>query len=133
MGREEQADFLVRALKTNFGIDSETYVESAEEFFQRYVHADDRERVSQAVGDAKRNHGLYEGELRVVWPDGTLRWGTTKGEFQYASKGEPERTLGMEVDITDREQLRTELQESHERIVSIVASAMDAIIAVDDA
>ena len=120
-------------LKTNFGIDSETCVESAEEFFQRYVHADDREQVSQAVGDAKRNHGLYEGEFRVVWPDGTLRWVTAKGEFQYSSKGEPERMLGMAVDITDREQLRTELQESQERIVSIVASAMDAIIAVDDA
>jgi PAS domain S-box-containing protein len=120
-------------LKTNFGIDSETYVESAEEFFQRYVHADDREQVSQAVGDAKRNHGLYEGEFRVVWPDGTLRWVTAKGEFQYSSKGEPERMLGMAVDITERRQLQTELQESQERIVSIVASAMDAIIAVDDA
>jgi hypothetical protein len=120
-------------LKTNFGIDSETHVESAEEFFQRYVHADDREQVSQAVGDAKRNHGLYEGEFRVVWPDGTLRWVTATGEFQYSSKGEPERMLGMAVDITERRQLQTELQESQERIVSIVASAMDAIIAVDDA
>jgi PAS domain S-box-containing protein len=119
-------------LKTNFGIDSETHVD-AEEFFQRYIHAEDRKQVSEAVSDAKRNHGLYEGEFRVVWPDGTLRWVTAKGEFQYSSRGEPERMLGMAVDITERKQLQTELQEGQERIVSIVASAMDAIIAVDDA
>jgi PAS domain S-box-containing protein len=120
-------------LKTNFGIDSETHVESAEEFFQRYVHAEDRERVSEAISDAKGNHGLYEGEFRVVWPDGTLRWVTAKGEFQYSTRGEPERMLGMAVDITERKQLQTELLESQDRIVSIVASAMDAIIAVDEA
>ena len=36
-------------LKTNFGIDSETYVERAADFFQRYVHPEDRQRVSAAV------------------------------------------------------------------------------------
>ncbi len=119
-------------LKTNFGIDSETYVERADEFLQRYVCVEDREQVSEAVSDAKKNHGLYEGEFRLVWPDGTLRWVTAKGEFQYSSRGEPERMLGMAVDITERKQLQTELLESQDRIVSIVASAMDAIIAVDD-
>ena len=69
----------------------------------------------------------------MVWPDGTMRWVTAKGEFQYSSKGEPERMLGMAVDITERKQLQTELRESQERIISIVASAMDAIVAVDDA
>jgi PAS domain S-box-containing protein len=119
-------------LKTNFGINSETHVESAEQFFQRYIHAEDREQVSEAVSEAKRNHRLYEGDFRVVWPDGTTRCVTAKGEFQYSAKGEPERMLGMAVDITEQKQLQTELQESQERIVSIVASAMDAIVTVDD-
>jgi PAS domain S-box-containing protein len=119
-------------LKMNFGIDSETYVERADEFLQRYVHVEDREQVSEAVRDAKKNHGLYEGEFRLVWPDGTLRWVTAKWEIQYSSRGEPERMLGMAVDITERKQLQTELLESQDRIVSILASAMDAIIAVDD-
>ena len=119
-------------LKTNFGIDSDTHVASADEFFQRYIHEQDRERVSDAVQEARRDHGLYEGEFRVVWPDGTTRCVTAKGEFQYSAKGEPERMLGMAVDITEQKQLQTELQESQERIISIVTSAMDAIITVDD-
>ncbi len=119
-------------LKTNFGIDSATHVASADAFFDRYIHAEDRERVSEAVGGAKRTHGLYEGEFRVVCPDGTTRCVTAKGEFQYSAKGEPERMLGMAVDITEQKQLQTELRESQERIISIVASAMDAIVTVDD-
>ncbi len=119
-------------LKTNFGIDSATHVASADDFFERYIHSEDREQVSEAVNQAKRNHGLYEGEFRLVWPDGTMRCVTAKGEFQYSAKGEPERMLGMAVDITEQKQLQTELQESQERIVSIVASAMDAIVTVDD-
>ncbi|HJY90291.1 MAG TPA: PAS domain S-box protein, partial [Candidatus Acidoferrum sp.] len=119
-------------LKTSFGIDSGTYVERADEFLQRNVCVEDQEQVSEAVSDAKKNHGLYQGEFRLVWPDGTLHWVAAKGEFQYSSRGEPERMLGMAVDITERKQLQTELLESQDRIVSIVASAMDAIIAVDD-
>jgi len=121
-------------LKTNFGIDSESnYVERAADFFHRYVHPEDREQVVEAVVDARRDHRLYEGEFRVVWPDGTVRWVDAKGEFQYSSKGQPERMLGMAVNITERKQLQSELIESQDRIVAIVASAMDAIIGVDDA
>jgi PAS domain S-box-containing protein len=119
-------------LKTNFGIDSDTYEERAAEFFDRYVHPEDRERVSKAVTDARRHHALYEGEFRVVWPDGTLRWVTARGEFQYSSKDIPERLLGMAVDITDRKQLQAELLENQDRIQAIVASAMDAIIVIDE-
>lgn len=115
-------------LKTNFGIDSETYVERAADFFYRYVHPEDREQVSEAVTAARRNHKSYEGEFRVVWPDGTLRWVTAKGEFQYSSKGEPERMLGIATDITERKELRRALLENQDRIVAIVENSDDAII-----
>ncbi|MGB9449633.1 MAG: PAS domain S-box protein [Candidatus Acidiferrum sp.] len=121
-------------LKTNFGIDSETqHRQRAAHFFNRYVHPHDREQVVAAVTDARSNHKLYEGEFRIAWPDGTLRWVSARGEFQYSSKGEPARMLGMAFDITERKQLQSELVESQDRILAIVASAMDAIIGVDDA
>ncbi|MGB2668609.1 MAG: PAS domain S-box protein [Candidatus Acidiferrum sp.] len=119
-------------LKTNFGIDAEMYAEGANGFLERYVHPEDREQVFAAVRDARKNRALYEGQFRVVWPDGTQRWMTAKGEFQYSAKGEPERMLGMAVDITERKQLQAALQEQQQRIVAIVASAMDAIIGLDD-
>ena len=119
-------------LKTNFGIDAEMYAEGATGFLERYVHPEDREQVIAAVRDAWKNRMLCEGEFRVVWPDGTQRWVTAKGEFQYSAKGEPERMLGMAVDITERKQLQAALQEQQQRIVAIVASAIDAIIGLND-
>jgi len=119
-------------LKTMFGIPSDTYVGRPEDF-HRFVHPEDRQQVSEAVAEARKNHQTYAAEFRVVWPDGTLRWVTATGKFYYSPNGEPERMLGMAVDITDRKHLEDELHESEGRLGSIVASAMDAIIAVDDA
>jgi len=119
-------------LKTMFGIFSETHVGNVEDF-HRYVHSEDRQRVSEIVADARKNHTPYAAEFRVVWPDGTQRWVAAKGKFHYSRKGQPERMLGMNVDITDRKELEDKLRESQDRMGSIVASAMDAIIAIDDA
>ena len=119
-------------LKTIFGIPTDTYFVRPEDF-HRYVHPEDRQQVSQAVADAEKNHSPYAAEFRVVWPDGTVRWVAASGKFYYSLNGEPERMLGMAVDITDRKQLENKLHESQDRMGSIVASAMDAIIAIDDA
>jgi PAS domain S-box-containing protein len=114
-------------LKANFGIDSESYAGSPEDFYP-YLHSEDREKVFQAATEAKRNHEPYQADFRVVWPDGTLRWVSAKGEFQYSPKGAPTRMLGTTVDISDRRRLETELLHSRDRISAIVGSSDDAII-----
>jgi PAS domain S-box-containing protein len=125
-------DFWFGDLKTMFGIGADMHVGRPEDF-HRYVHPEDRKLVSDAVADAKINHGPYATEFRVIWPDGTQRWVAAGGRFYYSRNNEPERMLGMAVDITGRKQLEAELHESQERMAGIVASAMDAIIAIDEA
>jgi PAS domain S-box-containing protein len=119
-------------LKTMFGISSESFAGRPEDFY-RYVHPEDRHQVSEAVAEATRNHKPYAAEFRVVWPDEMVRWVAVSGKFYYSSNGEPHRMLGMAVDITTRKHLEVELHESQDRMAAIVASAMDAIIAIDDA
>jgi PAS domain S-box-containing protein len=114
-------------LKTNFGVQSDTYEETPEEFHRRVFPAD-RERVLEAMADAKRNHRLYEVEYRIVSRDGALHWIAARGEFLYSTKGEPERMMGTAVDISDQKQLKAELIESQERMCAIVESSHDAII-----
>jgi PAS domain S-box-containing protein len=102
-------------LKSMFGVPAESYVGRPEDF-HRFVHPEDRQQVSQAVADARKSHAPYAAEFRVVWPDGTLRWVSAKGEFEYSPKGEPERMLGMAVDITERKLRLEELRNSEERL-----------------
>lgn len=119
-------------LKTVFGIPSDTFVAHPKDF-HRYLHPDDQLHVLEALADARKNHKPYAAEFRVVWPDGTVHWVAESGKFYYSPNGEPERMLGMAVNITERKQLRAALRESQDRMGAIVASAMDAIIAIDDA
>ena len=90
-------------LETIFGIEADTYLPGDQEFYQR-VHPDDRERVSKALADAMQNQKPYAAEFRVMRPDGTIRWVTDRGKFYYAANGNPERALGIGVDVTERKQ-----------------------------
>ena len=88
-------------LRTVFGIDSNIYVGHVEDF-RRLVHPEDRGLVWTAVKDARDSRSPYAAEFRVLWPDGTVRWLTAKGQFYYSPGGDAERMLGMAVDITER-------------------------------
>jgi len=103
-------DFWFGDLQTIFGIASDTYVTTGEDFI-RYVHPDDRTRVSEAIANAKQNRKLYAAEFRIVQPDGTVRWLAARGKFYYARNGNPERMLGVSLDITERKLAEEKLQE----------------------
>jgi PAS domain S-box-containing protein len=102
-------------LQTHFGIVSDTHVCRIGDFY-RWVHPEDRERVTKAVKDAMQNRTPYAAEFRILWPDGTVRWISAEGKFYYAASGEPERVLGISVDITDRRRAEEALRESEERL-----------------
>ena len=51
-----------------------------------------------------QSHQPYAAEFRVLRPDGSARWVAAKGKFYYSREGDPERMLGMAVDITERKQ-----------------------------
>lgn len=102
-------------LQTIFGIPSETHAAGVEEFI-RYVHQDDRKQVSEAIAEAKQNRKLYAAEFRIVQPDGTVRWLASRGKFYYGTNGNPERMLGVSLDITTRKLAEEKLRE-YERAV----------------
>jgi PAS domain S-box-containing protein len=88
-------------LQSMFGVPSDTYVGRVEDFHRR-VHPLDREGVAKAVKNAMNGHLPYAAEFRILWADGTVRWVAAKGTFYYAPNGDPERMLGVAVDITER-------------------------------
>ncbi|HEY2977755.1 MAG TPA: ATP-binding protein, partial [Burkholderiaceae bacterium] len=75
---------------------------SAKRFFQ-CVHPDDRERVRRHVEQTTRDRTSWLDEFRVVWPDGSVHWLTTRGTF-LSRPGEPGFIVGVVIDDTARRQ-----------------------------
>jgi two-component system sensor kinase FixL len=79
-----------------------------EELISRW-HADDRDKVRQALRDAIENGKDYEAESRRVLADGSVRWVAARGRVQVNEQGNPIRLLGVSMDITARKQAQLEV------------------------
>lgn len=66
------------------------------------IHPDDRERVAGLVQEAVQSGVQYEADYRVVWPDGSLRWVTARGQVERDSSGRALRFPGVVIDVTER-------------------------------
>jgi two-component system sensor kinase FixL len=78
-----------------------------EDLISRF-HADDRDKVRQALRDAIENGKDYEAESRRVLADGSMRWVAARGRVYADKHGKPVRLLGISIDITARKQAELE-------------------------
>ncbi len=69
--------------------------------FLNQIHPDDRAYVQQANQEALQT-GYYRAEYRVVWPNQTIRWLSSRAQIFYDAAGTPIRMVGIDVDITER-------------------------------
>jgi len=81
----------------------------------RFVHTDDRARVSSAVAVA-RETGRFACEYRAVRGDGDVRWLSSHGLVERDAGGEPVRVIGTVQDITERRQAVEALAASEGRL-----------------
>ena len=79
------------------------------------VHADDRAATLSLVERAFETGLPVEGEWRVDWPDGNVRW--LLGRFQVFkdADGLPMRMIGVNLDITRRKQTEEALKDVDRR------------------
>jgi PAS domain S-box-containing protein len=67
-------------------------------------HADDREKVQQAVNEAIQDGKDYEAEFRVVRADSSTQWVCSRGRVQVDEQGKPTRLTGVSLDISVRKE-----------------------------
>jgi PAS domain S-box-containing protein len=78
---------------------------------RRLIHPEDLERVEKELADAIENHCDYDGEFRVVHPDGRVHWIRGRGKFFYED-GKAVRMVGVNVDVTEHRNRERELAEA---------------------
>jgi PAS domain S-box-containing protein len=99
--------------------------------FDRCLHPDDRQGLSQAVAEALRQQIPYHHEFRVVWADGSIHWIEGRGQALYDATGKAMRMLGTVMAIDARKQAE-ELLKEQESIQQLFALYAPAGIAMFD-
>jgi PAS domain S-box-containing protein len=84
--------------------------------WQSIVHPGDERRVMEGLESALRGERQFDTDVRVVWPDGTLRHIHTLAVVQRDADGSPVRMIGANWDVTLQKQGEDELQLSNCRL-----------------
>ena len=79
--------------------------------WRRVVHPGDREAVVASARAFCHRIGPFALEFRIVRPDGEIRWINARGNVLPDDNGKPHRLLGVNIDITDRKQTETALEQ----------------------
>ncbi len=72
------------------------------EAFARIVHPEDREALTSGIKRSWETSRSARREFRVIWPDGTIHWVESHGDFICDETGKPVRSIGVIADITQR-------------------------------
>jgi len=88
--------------------------------FIALVHPEDRQLVRETLAQAQTSSGLSAIEYRIVRPDGSIRWVSSRGRLCAGGSEEAARLMGITSDITERKQREEALLASEARIASAV-------------
>ncbi len=80
------------------------------------IHPDDREKAKATLARCLQTRDLVSLEYRVVTPDGGVGWVESSGRSYPATSDQPERLMGVAIDITRRKALEAKLLEQIDEI-----------------
>jgi PAS domain S-box-containing protein len=86
------------------------------ERFLEFIHPEDRDRAWQKVNEVISTGEEYYDEFRIIRRDRQVLWVSSKGRLIRSADGQPERMLGVNIDITERRKTEDALRESEERL-----------------
>ncbi len=76
------------------------------------IHPDDRPPVLETFATAVKSGSDFSEEHRVIWPDGTVRWLRGAGRVHLGAHGEPVRSVGISMDVTERHALEQQYRQA---------------------
>jgi diguanylate cyclase (GGDEF)-like protein/PAS domain S-box-containing protein len=85
------------------GIDPATFTGAAGEFF-RAIHPEDLENLKAALVRSIELYIPYALEYRVVWPDESIHYISSRARLERKEDGQPLRFIGVLWDITNHQQ-----------------------------
>lgn len=114
-----------------FGLPSSSFEGGFEAFLSR-VHPEDQGPTRQTIEVAVRACQHYHMEFRIIRPDSTVRWLSSRGKV-FCHDHQPLRLAGVTLDITEHKLAEAELlrQTQRERLIGEVAQQIRQLLDLD--
>jgi diguanylate cyclase (GGDEF)-like protein/PAS domain S-box-containing protein len=93
-----------------FGLKPDQFEATYQGYLSR-VHPEDRDLARANVDRCLAQHEPFEDDLRIVQPDGTVRWVHTRGRVTLDNRGQPVRMMGTCQDINEQRETFSRLSE----------------------
>ncbi|MGA8731779.1 MAG: PAS domain-containing protein [Terracidiphilus sp.] len=87
------------------------------------LHPGDRQRMNEANEAAIRGEKEFDGEFRVVWPDGSIHHIRALAVVRRDAEGKPAHIIGTNWDITEQKRVADELIGSNQHLEQQTARA----------
>ena len=97
-----------------FGLDPRSPAPSRQQLLQ-LCHPDDRDEFDQALEATNREARSFEFDLRIIRPDGTVRYVHSKSQPVLDDAGAVVEVTGVVIDVTDRKRAERALRRARER------------------
>jgi two-component sensor histidine kinase len=99
--------------------------------WQARVHPADVGRIeglrSQVFG---KRQGEYKVEYRIVLPDRGVRWIESRSFISYNSDGQPQRVVGVNIDVTERKRVEEQQRVLHAELDHRVKNVLATVSAI---
>jgi PAS domain S-box-containing protein len=97
----------------------------------KFIHEDDKERVSKELMDALLKHSELHSEFRIVQPGGSIRYIKGQTTIQRDASGFATTIIGINQDVTSDKEAERAVKESEAKYRAFFENSMDAILLTD--
>ncbi|WP_172202002.1 PAS domain S-box protein [Niveibacterium sp. COAC-50] len=101
--------------------------------FRQRIHKDDRALVSEVIERACADGKRFSIEFRLAMDDGSIRWVREEGDTALDDEGRPAKSVGIVIDITERQLAEQALRRSEASARSVLEAAQEGIIIISRA
>jgi PAS domain S-box-containing protein len=112
------------------GVESGTFIPTRESVFA-LIHPDDLERYTTVADAAAERGESYKIDVRVVWPNGAIRYVRFDVETELSDDGDPVASFGVIKDVTETRDAELKIQRQQTELNDIVGLSSTGVYRTD--